>query len=69
MKLVFSAYPDMDAAHLVSTPSTRFNKDGTPTYASFTCDGTLPFNNVNPPKGEIKFMSDDDMMLNTFVVD
>ena len=69
MKLVFSAYPDLDAAHLVSTPSTRFNKDGTPTYASFTCDGTLPFNDVNPPKGEIKFMSDDDMMLNTFVVE
>ena len=70
MKLVFTAYEAWEPAHLVSTPSIRFDNTGKCTYASFLCDGHLPFDaETNPPKGLIRFMSDDDMILNEVTVE
>lgn len=69
MKLVYAAYETWESAHLTSTPAIRFDKTGVCTYASFVCEGTLPFTEENPPKGLIRFMSDDDMVLNELTVE
>lgn len=69
MKLVYAAYETWESAHLTSTPAIRFDKTGVCTYASFICEGTLPFTEENPPKGLIRFMSDDDMVLNELTVE
>lgn len=68
MKLVFSAYEDLASYHLLSTPAIRYDGAGKCTYASFSVEGESPFTDDAPLTGEIRFMSDDDMDLNTFDV-